>query len=148
MVGNWNESLCLEDCQGRSEISQDRRKKTPRFGGFEKSPASVALSHRWWRRKIAEHAGLRFLPQAIAFTANVNGDGMMQQAVQDSRGHHMLVKNVAPGRSSCCWLRSLPLSRGVSTLARKQVRARLRLADSGRAQQNDVGGPFHERHGR
>src|SRR5690606_15828277 len=84
-------------CQGRNEMPQDRRSKVPQKRRFEKSPASVVLLHRGRRGKMTEHAGFQFLLQAIALAANVDGDGMMQQAVQDGRRDHMVVKNVTPG---------------------------------------------------
>src|SRR5690606_27142054 len=84
-------------CQGRNEIPQNRRSKVPQKRRFEKSPASVVLLHRGRRGKMTEHAGFQFLLQAIALAANVDGDGMMQQAVQDGRRDHMVVKNVTPG---------------------------------------------------
>lgn len=86
-----------ETCQGRNEMPQDRRSKVPQKRRFEKSPASVVLLHRGRRGKMTEHAGFQFLLQAIALAANVDGDGMMQQAVQDGRRDHMVVKNVTPG---------------------------------------------------
>src|SRR5690606_8636437 len=81
-------------CQGRNEMPQNRRSKVPQKRRFEKSPASVVLLHRGRRGKMTEHAGFQFLLQAIALAANVDGDGMMQQAVQDGRRDHMVVKNV------------------------------------------------------
>src|SRR5690606_5605655 len=84
-------------CQGRNEMPQNRRSKVPQKRRFEKSPASVVLLHRGRRGKMTEHAGFQFLLQAIALAANVDGDGMMQQAVQDGRRDHMVVKNVTPG---------------------------------------------------
>src|SRR5690606_38749798 len=84
----------LLNCQGRNEMPQNRRSKVPQKRRFEKSPASVVLLHRGRRGKMTEHAGFQFLLQAIALAANVDGDGMMQQAVQDGRRDHMVVKNV------------------------------------------------------
>src|SRR5690606_8138945 len=84
-------------CQGRNEMPQDRRSKVPQKRRFENSPASVVLLHRGRRGKMTEHAGFQFLFQAIALTANIDGDGMVQQAIQDGRRDHMVVKNVAPG---------------------------------------------------
>src|SRR5690606_28921275 len=86
-----------QDCQGRNEMPQDRRSKVPQKRRFENSPASVVLLHRGRRGKMTEHAGFQFLFQAIALTANIDGDGMVQQAIQDGRRDHMVVKNVAPG---------------------------------------------------
>src|SRR5690554_2739562 len=82
---------------GSHEMPQNRRSKVPQKRRFEKSPASVVLLHRGRRGKMTEHAGFQFLLQAIALAANVDGDGMMQQAVQDGRRDHMVVKNVTPG---------------------------------------------------
>src|SRR5690606_16093582 len=84
-------------CQGRNEMPQNRRSKVPQKRRLEKSPASVVLLHRGRPGKMTEHAGFQFLLQAIALAANVDGDGMMQQAVQDGRRDHMVVKNVTPG---------------------------------------------------
>jgi len=44
---------------------------------------------------MAEHVGLQSLLQAIALAPSVDGDGMMQQGVQDGRHDHRVVKNVA-----------------------------------------------------
>src|SRR5690606_6173501 len=82
-------------CRSAPKMRESR--KVPQKRRIEKSPASAVLLHRGRRGKMTEHAGFQFLLQAIALAANVDGDVMMQQAVQDGRRDHMVVKNVTPG---------------------------------------------------
>src|SRR5262249_15761700 len=44
-----------------------------------------------------EEAGLELLAQPVALALDVDGDGVVQQPVEDRRGDHRVAKDVAPG---------------------------------------------------